>query len=307
MSRHASAEDLAMLDLDALKPREAARIRAHVTTCAQCTKLSSEVSAVPATLASVSYPVMPEQLSVRIDTVLAAESAQRLASAPATEAGRRDLPERSRHARKPGGRWHLPGMSVLATRLAAAASALVIVGVGGYEIASHAGSNVAGTAASSSGTAAAPNVAAGRMSFGPSVQYGEPTSTKTVRTVSADTNFTPEKLGRQALAAVEAAKLRGVLGAQPTTGAAPTANAKSAKSTAVGGTTPSEPQLASCLDGIVGSKSVLLVETARFEGKPATIIVTAQTTTREAEVWAVGPTCSASHPDVLDHLRLSRT
>ena len=38
-------------------------------------------------------------------------------------------------------------MSVLGTRLVAAAGALVIVGAGGYEIATHAGGNVSGTAA----------------------------------------------------------------------------------------------------------------------------------------------------------------
>jgi len=52
---------------------------------------------------------------------------------------------------------------------------------------------------------------------------------------------------------------------------------------------------------------VELVETATFEGQPATIIVTQQTATHSAEVWAVGAACSAAHPDVLDHQTLSRT
>ncbi len=135
MTRHASAEDLAGLDLDALKPRKAAKIRGHVGGCVQCTQLSSQVSAVPAMLASQPYPAMPASVSTRLDTALASESAQRLASAPATEAGRRDLPDRS-HAPKPRRGWQLPGMSVAGTRLVAAAGALVIVGVGRvYEIA----------------------------------------------------------------------------------------------------------------------------------------------------------------------------
>jgi hypothetical protein len=309
MIRHASAEELASLDLDGLKPRKAARMEAHVAGCVRCTQLSSEVSAVPATLASLSYPPMPASLSAKIDTALASESAQRVASAPASEAGRRDLPERSsRRARTSRARWHLPGMSVLTTRVAAAAGALVIVGIGGYEIASHVGNNTANTTASSSGSVAAPSALAGRMNFGPDIRYGAQASTKTIRSVTSDTNFTTAGLGAQALAAVQAAAVRGDLGAQATTGPAPNAAAKPAHGNANGSSAPqSDSQLASCVDGLVGNRTVLLVEQAKYEGSPATIIVTAQTATRGAEVWAVGPTCSASHPDVLNHLMLSST
>jgi|SRR5580704_3659870 hypothetical protein len=308
MSRHVSAEDLASLDLDALKPRKAAKVRAHLAGCVQCTQLNREISAVPATLASVSYPPMPEQLSARIETVLAAESSQRLSSAPATEAGRRDLPQRSRAARKPRREgWRVPGMSVLGTRLVAGAGALVIVGFGGYEIASHAGGNATGTAASSSGSAAAPSALAGQMNLGPSVHYGEPSSSKTVRTVTSDANFTSARLGEQAAAAVEAARLREAGGAQSAPAAVPTSHANAARSSAAGGGAATESGLASCLDGIAGNKTVVLVEQAKYDGNPATIIVTAQTATSDAEVWAVGPDCTASHPHVLNHLRLSRT
>jgi len=303
MSRHANAEQLASLDLDALKARKAAKIRTHVAGCVQCTNLSSQVSAVPATLASVSYPSMPASLSAQIDTALASESAQRLASAPATEAGRRDLPDR-RNAGKQRSGWHLPGFSVLSTRLVAAAGALVIVGIGGYEIATHAGGNVSGTAASSSGTAAAPGV--GQVSLGPDLRYG-PTHTKTVPTMNAATNFTQANLGAEAVAALRMAKLKEPTGTHATGAPAPTANANSAAGGVAGAQVPSQANLSNCLDRIVGSQPVQLVVTARFAGKPATIIITAPTASRSAEVWAVGSACSASNPDVLDHLRLSST
>jgi hypothetical protein len=301
MSRHASAEELAGLDLDALKPRKAAKIRAHVATCVQCTQLSSEVSAVPATLASLSYPAMPASVSTQLDAALASESAQRLASAPATEAGRRDLPDRRRAPKSRHGR-QLPGMSALGTRLVAAAGALVIVGAGGYEIATHATGNVGGTAASSSGAATAPTAG---MSAGPSVMYGQRASVKSVQTVHGSTNFTRADLGPQALAAVHAAKLA-KLGTHSAAGPAPSGAARSANTAANPGG-PSQSSLASCLDGIVGSQPLQLVETAKFDGSPATIIVTAQTAARPAEVWAVAPSCSASNSHVLDHLTLSRT
>jgi anti-sigma factor ChrR (cupin superfamily) len=304
MIRHASAEDLASLDLDALRSRKAARIRTHVAACVRCTELSSQVSAVPSVLAGVPYPSMPASFATQLDTALADESASRFASAPETEADRRDLPER--RARRARGSWQLPGRSGLAIRLVAAAGALVVIGVGGYEIAAHTGGSVSRTAASS-GSAAAPG--ARQMSLGPTVQYGHASSTETVQTVHSSTNFTANDLSAQALAAVRAAKLEGATGAHPgaAPAPAPTAAAGSATGNASRSQAASPSGLASCLDGLVGNRPVQLVETARFNGGPATIIVTKQTAALPAEVWAVGPACSASHPDVLAHQTLSRT
>jgi hypothetical protein len=298
MSRHASAEDLAGLDLDALRPRKAMKVRDHVASCVQCTQLSSQVSAVPVTLASVSYPAMPASLSSQLDAALASESVQRLASAPATEAGRRDLPDR-RRARRARDSWHIPGLSVLATRLVAAAGALVVVGAGGYEIAAQTGGNATQTSASSAGSAAVPS--ARQLHLGPTVSYGE---NKTVHTMTSATNFTRADLGSQAIAAVRAAQLSAP---RATTGPGATGSASGAKSSATGVPTAAPSSLASCLDGIVGARSVQLVEKAYFEGKPATIIVTAATAGHLAEVWVAGPSCTAAHPDVLDHLTLTQS
>jgi len=293
-----------MLDLDGLKPRKAAKVRTHVAGCSRCTQLTSQMSAVPTALASVSYPAMPEQLTNRLDMALATESANRLASAPATEAGRRDLPARSRRAPKRDGR-KLPGFSVRATRLVAAGSAVVIVGIGGFAIASNVGGSA--PAASSSGSVAAPSAEAQMMTPGADVHYGEPTATKSVRMVNSGTDFTTADFGAEVAAAVRGAKLRGTLGAQANAGPAPTTSRVNSPSSASGSSAPGVSQMASCLDGVAGNRTVLLMDQAKFEGKPATIIVTAQTAAHDSEVWAVGPSCSASHPDVLDHLTLGRT
>lgn len=303
MIRHASAEDLAGLDLGALRPRKAARIRHHVAGCIKCTQISGQVSAVRMVLTTVTYPSMPESFATRLTTAIASESARRIADAPATEAGRRDLPER-----QPGGwrgRRQLPGVSVLGTRLVAAAGALVVIGLGGYEIATHAGGGA--TTAASSGSATAPSASA--MTLGPTVQYGAGSSAKTVQTVNSATNFTASDLGPQALAAVQAAKSEGATGASGTTHAAapaPTAGGESANSS-VRSQAAGPTSLADCLDRVVGSQPVQLVETAKFDGKPATIIVTTQSSTRPAEVWVVGAACSATNADVLAHQTLSRT
>jgi hypothetical protein len=299
MTRHASAEDLAGLDLDALKPRKAARVRAHVASCVQCTQLASQVSAVPALLASTPYPSMPPSLATQLDATLARETAQRVASAPATEAGRRDLP--ARHARRSRGRFQLPGIPGIATRLVAAAGALVLVGVGGYEIAAHVGGGGTGTTASSAGSAALPS--ARQLTPGPTVHYGQFSAPKTIQTVHAATNFTRADLGTLAVAAVRAAKLEGAGGTRASA-PAPT-SAGSASNGLSSQAVPQSSSIASCLDGLVGSQPVLLVETAKFDGQPATIIVTGAAAGRSAQVWAVGPDCSASHPDVRAHETLS--
>jgi hypothetical protein len=307
VSRHVSAEDLASLDLDALKPRKAARVRTHVQTCVQCTQLSSQVGAVPSTLASVSvsYQAMPDSLAARLDAVIASESTQRLAAAPASEAGRRDLPQRSRRARPQRHGRQLPGLSVLGTRLVAAAGALVIVGAGGYEIATNvSGPSTSGTAATSSGAAAVPNPQTSQLSVGANVHYGASGQHKTIRTVSSNMNFEPSKLGPEAVAAVRAARLHGAV--EFNGPAAPSASAGAGASDKTTGAS-STSTLAGCLDRIAGSQTVLLVEMANYAGRPATIIVTAASAAQKAEVWVVGPACSASRPDVLDHLGLSRT
>ena len=301
MIRHASAEDLAGLDLGALKPRKAARVRNHIAGCIKCTQLSGRVSAVRMVLASVTYPPMPESFVTRLDTTIASESARRIANAPATEAGRRDLPERRSRSR-----WQLPGVSAVGTRLVAAAAALVIIGFGGYEIATHVVGKATTTAASN-GSAAVPS--AGAMTLGPTVQYGTAHAAKTVRTVSSSTNFTTADLGAQALAAVQSAKAEGATGATGAThvaAPAPTSGGASANSS-VRSHTASPASLAGCLDRIVGSQPVQLVETAKFDGQPATIIVTTPSSAGPAEVWVVGAACSATNSDVLAHETLSRT
>jgi hypothetical protein len=145
------------------------------------------------------------------------------------------------------------------------------------------------------------------VNLGPKVQYGSAAGTKTVRTVYSAENFTAAELGTQALAAVRAANLAGATGAQPARVKAPTASGSLPTSGSVGGQAGSPASVASCLDAVVGSQPVQLVEVANYEGRPATIIVTAPTTTHQAQVWVVGPACSASHPDVYAHQALSGT
>ena len=53
-----------------------------------------------------------------------------------------------------------------------------------------------------------------------------------------------------------------------------------------------------CVHLLAGSAPLVLVESARFEGQPATIIVAR--TGQDDTVWVAGPDCSAASRDVLD-------
>jgi len=326
MNRHATLDELASLGADNLRPRKAARINRHVATCAKCTEVTDGLSSVPALLSSVPFPQMPASLSARIDSVLAAEAAQRVAAEPATEAGRRDLPVRARRRRPvPTRDWHRAlrpawTLSVPATRVLATAAAIVVVAVGGYEIASH----TAGTAISpstSAGAAAQPTPFSSQVSFGGSVTYQQNGSAAAIQMGASSTNFQPATMTDQAQAAVAAAQGEGVHShalengtlATPASSFAISSNKAAAGSLAGPGTLAPGSQLAACMDRVLTpGQVVLLVERAKFENKPATILVTAPAALsgtnppKEAEIWALGDACSATNSDVLDHVKVAR-
>ena len=137
------------------------------------------------------------------------------------------------------------------------------------------------------------------------MSYGHSPSARSIQVVTSDTNFVPAALADQATDAVRAARLKGVHSV-PVQHAA---TGPSASSSAAAGNFStraglSNSQLEGCLDKVAPGRSVLLVEVAKFKGSDATIIVTAASGSHDAEAWVVGPACSASSRDVLDHVTL---
>jgi hypothetical protein len=327
MNRHATLDELASLGADNLRPRKAARINRHMATCAKCREVNDQLSSVPALLSSVPFPQMPVTLSVRIDSVLAAEAAQRVAAEPVTEATRRDLPARARRGRPAprlgGHRPRRPAwtLSVPATRVIATAAAIVIVAVGGYEIASHTTGAPFSSSSPASG-AALPTPFSSQVTFGGSVTYQQNGSTAAIQMGNSSTNFQAATLADQAQAAVTAAKADDVHSyavASNGSVATPTSSLaiSSARATAgaLSGPATMSPgsQLAGCIDRLITpGQVVLLVERAKFENKNATILVTAPAALsrtnppKEAEIWALGSACSATKSDVLDHVKVAR-
>jgi anti-sigma factor RsiW len=70
----ASAERLASLAVGELRPLRAAKIRAHVARCEACTQIFQQLSAIPAILASLIYPPMPDTLPARIGSAISREA-----------------------------------------------------------------------------------------------------------------------------------------------------------------------------------------------------------------------------------------
>ena len=291
---HPTTDQLASLTVSGMRPRKTAGIQAHLARCEPCAQVSQQLNAIPAILASATYPAMPENLAARTGSAITREAQQRLAAMPATETGRRDLPARRPRAATNVG-WHLPGQSAAATRLAAAAAAVILAVAGSYRVAEIAGTSITPSSPQAGATSQ-------QMSLGPDVTYGQPGSRHTIRAVNSDTNFVAAHLRTQAISAVHAAEARGAIAAQPS------ASAATRLTGSVADTAPGSPVTASRLAGCIGliapRRTVLLIEIARYQGTPATLIVTAATGANEAEAWVAGSSCSAATKDILTQTAL---
>jgi hypothetical protein len=261
---HLDPEVLAEFRAGLVTGHRGAKIAAHLAGCDRCTALGDELAGVSALFATVPAPAMPDQVAQRLDTALIAEVANR-DSERAYGASSRDRETRARPARNGGFR-------LLALRVLAPA-AVVLLAAGGYGL-SRIGSGPTMQGASSAASAQAASGArapvAAPVSKGPAARAQRMTPLEfTVVTSSAD--FQPATLKQQIEAAL---RVR-------------TAGTTQAPSAAV----------RACVQGLVGTASPVLVERARFGGRPATVIVAP--TGRSDQVWVAGPRCSATTRDVL--------
>ena len=64
--------------------------------------------------------------------------------------------------------------------------------------------------------------------------------------------------------------------------------------------------LGGCVARISGGKVPLLVDSATYEGRPATVIALPGADSAHADVWVVGPRCSPAQTDVLAHQPVTR-
>jgi hypothetical protein len=301
---HLDAGVLAEFRAGLITGRRGARITAHLAGCDRCTALGDQLAGVSALLASVPVPAMPDSLAQRLDAVLAAEAARpdRVAAGQAgagqvtadqAERGGADRPAHRATGRKRAPR---PSFRLLPARVLAPV-AVILLAAGGYGLsllAAGPGSQVTASSGSSadrsgagssaeSAQAAAPSAASSHANAPKSpvvrgAAGSAPQAQRLTFTVTAGTvNFSadPATLRQQ----VEH-ELR-------------TASPAPASVTAP----PVTPRLRACVQNLTRGASLVRVESARFRGKPATLVV-ARTGTRDT-AWIAGPNCSASSRDIL--------
>jgi hypothetical protein len=267
---HLDTDVLADFDAGLTTGRRGARIAAHLAGCDRCRALRDDLAGVSAVLAAIPAQAMPDRVAQRLDRVLAAEVVQRNDAERTPAVSPRDPATR---ARPTGHR----GLRLASLRVLAPAAAVVLAAAG-YGLSQLVGG---GPQAASSSVAAGPaqvsspaNAAAGRAavpavlpSSGPAARAQRMTGAS-VPFVTSHTNFMPGTLKQQAQAALRAAQ---------------TATA----------TQHAPGSVMTCVREVVGNASLLLVESARYQGQAATIIVTR---TSQGEVAMVaGAGCSASH------------
>jgi anti-sigma factor RsiW len=306
-SAHVDANVLAELSAGLISDKRATRIHAHLAGCQQCARLSAGLTEIATLLAAVPSPAMPESVTRQLQATLTREAAERSArvTAPAqATSGKADrvLPFRSGPTRAgtvragtvrgntAGGRRGFSGP--VAARVFAAAAAACVVAAGGYTVAQL----TSGGSAPSSGHSQAGAVAGSGASSRPAAL---PFLGLTPAHGSGGVNFLSFKVinsGIDYQSATLSSQIKAELGHATALGPARSSGAKFLHA-------PSTQQYA-CVMDVTGDIEPAMVDSARYNGSPATIIALAHVGNQLSQAWVVGPSCSADNPDVLHHVTL---
>jgi hypothetical protein len=243
---------------------------------------------------------MPDALTARIEAAIAAEAATRAATAAdgAVAAdtagggtGARD--GAARPSRPPGG----PRRSRLALRVAAVTAAVVVVAGGGYGVARLlSGSPSLETAAGSGAPAAkraapAPSVSAGLRA--PGSQAAADGSAPAAPVVSSGTDYQPGSLKAQVRAALARFGGNAMVGPGPGPSGANRASGAGLRRPA-------------CVSHVTGGKRPILVDRARWRGRPATVIVVPGATSGTLRALVIAGDCTATTSHLLAIATLPR-
>jgi hypothetical protein len=295
---HLDAEVLAEFRAGLITGRRGASITAHLAGCDRCTALGQQLAGVSVLLASVPVPAMPDPVAQRLDTVLAAEAARRTAGAASPEHAERARADRPGHRATGRRRTPRPGFRRLSLRVLAPV-AVVVLAAGGYglsliggpggQVTASSGSAAESAAASAPGNAAVPSAASSHLNApasGP-VRGAQGTVPRPQRISAA--NFTLVASTTDFAAATLKRQVEDELGRK--------APAESSGATLPVTALPVTDQLRACVQNLTNGAALVRVESARFAGRPATLVV-ARTGSGEV-AWIAGPDCSATSRDVL--------
>ena len=293
-SAHVDAGVLAELSAGLISGRRATRIHAHLAGCQRCARVGAGLSEVSVLLASVPQATMPAAVTRRLSTAIADEAAARsgTAGAPVRLAGGEPF-RRAERAGSGRSRNRLAGP--VAVRSFAAAAAVCLVAAGGYAI-------VHLTSPGRSGPGLSPGASAGINpryggNIGPGPFNVSPTHHGNAIRPSSPPVFSVVKTGTNYRSAT--------LGAQVTKELSQTG--KISGNRAHGGSPAHQPtaRQEECALRITSGVKPTLVDSARYQGNPATIIALAPGAGQLGQAWVVGPACSADRNDILAHVQLS--
>jgi len=267
---HPDIDVLAEFRAGLITGRRGARITAHLADCDRCTGLGDQLAGVSVLLASVPAPAMPDRVAQRLDSVLAAEAARRDNAERAEGDGASESPA----PRRPDGHR---GFRLLSLRVLAPVAAVVVLAAGGYglsRLVGPASQTTASSAAGSAARAATPAAAGNAKSAGRAnvPAAGPARITPGIVVVTSTTNLSRARLPQQ---------VRAALLVSPAPGRRQAATA----------------QLRGCVLGLIGNHPLQLVESVRFEGRPATLVVARAGATDTA--WIAAQDCSATNRHVL--------
>jgi len=295
-SAHVDVNVLAELSAGLISGRRATRIHAHLAGCQRCAKVSAGLSGVSALLSSVPPPAMPELVSRRLTMAIAEEVAARSgAGSPVRPArpGQQPFQRAGRaHAGPPAGRRRgLTGP--VGARAFAAAAAVCVVAAGGYTLArlTSPGGSSPVLSAGAGGTIHrhAATGGPGPYQVGPTHpgDTSPPVTQPTFDVVSSGIDYRQANLSAQI--ASEMSKVSAAI-----------ADSAAGRRMLHG---PSAQQ-DGCVQRVTSSVKPALVDAARYQGHPATVIALAHKGNQVAQAWVVGPRCSAATSDVLTHVAL---
>jgi hypothetical protein len=276
--------------------RRRARIASHLVACERCTGLSDQLGEIPALLAAVPAPAMPDALAQRLESVLAAEVAQR-DSSERTVGDRADhrAPDTAHHRARHRARSPRPDrhwdFRLVALRVLAPAAGVLVLAAGGYGLSRIGSGSTSSVAAGSEAASAASQARVGAAAAAPSNAATsrpeaaplEPAARFGV--VTSATNYQRATLPQQLKHELQRY-------ARP---------AGSVQELASG---PVKECVLRVTAGI-SPVSLVLVEKAYYQGQPANVIVAARGDHDAA--WVTTPACSAGSDYVLDTTTLPGT
>lgn len=277
---HPDIELLSDLEAGLLDGDPAAeQLRAHVADCASCTDVVGMLRDTQGMLADLPAVEVPDDVAARIDTALAAEAATRPAAEPAVPAGVTVLADRAnRHRRSQAGRRWWPGAGVVA-----AGVALLFAGaIGLSAVQNHSGKSAGKSSAAAAGDRRVPTA---RVPVASGQDYTPTTLTPGVRRLLFG-QISPQGL------------------------AAPGATGSPARTNTDQAVLSPDPAFArfgrpgvltACVAELAGSPTVrpLAIDFARFQGKPAVVVVLPDIDPAKVDAWVVGPDCRPGQADLL--------